>query len=110
MTWIKNIYWKLKIYSCVLVQRNKRWFQNNINSLQDIWSIIEKERITGYLHRAPVKRVKKEIINLELNKNTGCLLNFDKNDGKFVVSQTKPNISVIKICTDSLDMNTDDQK
>jgi hypothetical protein len=72
MTWIKNIFWKLKICSCVLVQRNEKWFQDIISQLKHIWSIIERERIEGFEHRAPQKRVKNEIINIEESK--GCLL------------------------------------
>jgi len=72
LTWIKNIFWKLKIYSCVLVQRNEKWFQDNIYQLKNIWSIIEKERMDGYEHRAPVKRIKNEIQTIEESK--GCLL------------------------------------
>ena len=26
MNWVENIYWKLDIISCVLVLRNKPWF------------------------------------------------------------------------------------
>ena len=53
---IKTIYWKLDEFSCILVLRNKLWFDSIINKITDIWSIIEKERITGYDHRAPKKR------------------------------------------------------
>ena len=56
MMFIKNIYWKLEKISCILVQRNKNWFETNIGQLENIWKIIEKERIAGYEHRAPNKR------------------------------------------------------
>ena len=57
-TWIKNIYWKLDQYSCVLVLRNKLWFQYAKENIADIWKIIEKERIDGtYELRAPKKRI-----------------------------------------------------
>ena len=72
LTWIKNIFWKLKICSCVLVQRNEKWFHDNIKQIKNIWSIIEKERIEGFGHRAPQKRIKNETLNIEENK--GCLL------------------------------------
>jgi putative phage-type endonuclease len=58
--WIKNIYWKLEEYSCVLVLRNKQWFRDNIIELANIWNIILKERETGYEHREPARRSKKE--------------------------------------------------
>jgi putative phage-type endonuclease len=59
-TFMKFIYWKLEKLSCVLVLRNKEWFKNNIGQLEKVWRIIEQERITGYEHRAPVKKTKKE--------------------------------------------------
>jgi hypothetical protein len=39
--------------------RNREWFQNNISQLEKVWKIIEEERITGYEHRAPNKKIKK---------------------------------------------------
>jgi putative phage-type endonuclease len=62
-TFLKFIYWKLEKLSCVLVARNKEWFKNNVGQLEKVWKIIEEERITGYEHRAPVKRAKKEQTN-----------------------------------------------
>ena len=73
LTWIKNCYWKLDIMSCVLVTRNRKWFEDNIATLESVWKTIEQERVTGCEHRAPKKRVKQD-------KNTitpfvsGCLL------------------------------------
>ncbi len=60
VTWIKNIYWRLKHYSCVLVKRNKIWFQYNIQEILKFWKIIEHERENGYDHRKPKKRIKPE--------------------------------------------------
>ena len=60
VTWIKNIYWKLKHYSCVLVKRNKIWFQYNIQEILKFWKIIKYERENGYDHRKPKKRIKPE--------------------------------------------------
>jgi hypothetical protein len=59
-TFLKFIYWKLEKLSCVLVLRNKEWFKNNVGQLEKVWKIIEQERVTGYEHRAPTKRAKKE--------------------------------------------------
>lgn len=56
LIWIKPIYWKLDEWSCVLVQRNRKWFQDVVPIISDFWNIIEKERKTGYQHRAPMKR------------------------------------------------------
>jgi len=59
-TFMKFIYWKLEKLSCVLVARNREWFQKNVKQLEKVWKIIEQERITGYEHRAPVRRAKKD--------------------------------------------------
>lgn len=53
---IKFIYWKLEKISCVLVKRNRDWFKNNVQQLEKVWKIIEQERVTGYEHRAPIKK------------------------------------------------------
>ena len=82
---IKTIYWKLDILSCVLVCRNKQWFKDNIPLLQEIWTIIEKERISGYEHRAPNRKQKKTLVENTTNTGSGCLLQFNKETGKINV-------------------------
>ena len=79
-TYMKFIYWKLDVFSCVLVLRNKDWFKNNIPQLEKVWKIIEQERVTGYEHRAPVKKVKKEEGNKPFTSTgtQGCLLKWIK--------------------------------
>jgi putative phage-type endonuclease len=59
-TFLKFIYWKLEKLSCVLILRNRDWFKNNVIQLEKVWKIIEEERVTGYEHRAPIKKPKKE--------------------------------------------------
>jgi putative phage-type endonuclease len=99
-TYMKTIYWKLDQLSCVLVCRNRQWFNDNINELQQLWSIVEKERVSGYEHRAPNKRQKKE--SGETNNNIGvlkssvCMLQFNKETGK---------ITVVKIENDNISPN-----
>ena len=61
--WIKNIYWYLDIYSCVLIKRNPEWFAYAIPILQDIWNTICVERQGDYSLRAPKKRISKTHIN-----------------------------------------------
>jgi hypothetical protein len=67
-TWLKNIYWKLDEVSVVFVERNKIWFEHALPILQEIWSTIEVERVSGYEHRSPKKRVKK----IEPDKQFQC--------------------------------------
>jgi hypothetical protein len=46
--------------------------------LEKVWKIIEEERITGYEHRAPNRKPKKEVskplINNDSLQGQGCLL------------------------------------
>jgi len=58
ITWVQNIYWRLEKYSCILVPRNKKWFNSKIDTIKEFWKLILKERETGYEHRKPKKRVK----------------------------------------------------
>uniref|UniRef100_A0A6C0JF39 YqaJ viral recombinase domain-containing protein n=1 Tax=viral metagenome TaxID=1070528 RepID=A0A6C0JF39_9ZZZZ len=78
MTYIKSNYWKLEKLSCVLVLRNKNWFKNNIQAIENVWNIIEKERVTGYEHRAPNRKpkIKSHHIN-DINSGL-CLIKLDK--------------------------------
>jgi hypothetical protein len=56
--WCKNIYWWLDELSCVLVLRNKFWFKAAVPILTDVWKTIEHEKVHGYEHRSPNKKVK----------------------------------------------------
>lgn len=79
-TYMKTIFWKLDVLSCVLVLRNREWFKSNVPQLEKVWKIIEEERITGYQHRAPVKKTKREPSKpfVNTNETQGCLLKFSK--------------------------------
>ena len=59
-TWVQNDYWKLSTVSCVLVERNKEWFQSIVPEIKSFWDTIIYEREHGYDHRKPNKRQKKE--------------------------------------------------
>jgi len=68
--WIRNIYWKLDQYSCVLVRRNHSWFNDYAAPrLERVWRTIETERNSGYDHRAPKKRTISS--NMISNSNNG---------------------------------------
>ena len=71
---VKYIYWKLEKMSCVLVHRDKQWFQYHVGQLERVWAIIEKERETGFEHRAPNRKIKKEAV-LSTDNET-CFLQF----------------------------------
>ena len=115
--WIRNIYWKVDQFSCVLVQRNQRWFQDNIATLQQVWKTIEYERAHGFQHRAPAKRMAATAISKMNNQSenagqNGCLISLDKETGQVSVNSglsssphTAPTILAIdlKIRTESFD-------
>ena len=83
LTWIKDIHWWLDEYSCVLVLRNKLWFENAVSKIQDVWTIIEKERKTGYEHRLPKKKNIRSrsntIVDVINNTNNTCLVEMPNN-------------------------------
>ena len=84
-TYMKTIYWKLEKLSCVLVCRNRQWFNDNKISLGEIWKIVEKERVSGYEHRSPNRKQKRETIDINTKSSGGCLLQFNKETGKITV-------------------------
>ena len=109
-TWIKTIYWRAETVSCVLVQRNRLWFELNIGELKNIWAIIEKERVDGFEHRSPNKRVKKE--DSTSGMGVGCLIQVNKLSGKTDIVSSATDfaflgnnipIQVVKIRTESFD-------
>jgi putative phage-type endonuclease len=52
-----TLYWYLEEYSCVLIQRNRFWFQSAVQKIEQLWRIIEKERVEGYEHRTAKKKI-----------------------------------------------------
>jgi len=77
LTWNKNIYWKLEVNSCVLVLRNKLWFDYAVKKLESIWDIIVKERVTGFSHRAPKSNKRVRTIITEPKIFNGCCIKID---------------------------------
>jgi putative phage-type endonuclease len=49
-------YWYLEEMSCVVIPRNREWFQSSLPTFQKLWATVEEERISGWSHRLPVKR------------------------------------------------------
>ena len=77
ITWLKNIYWYLERYSCVLIRKNDIWFEHAIPKIENVWNIILKERENGYEHRAPKKRAPRKKNNIAEGENiidSGCLI------------------------------------
>ena len=106
MTWVTNCYWYLEDYSCVLVPRNKKWFNAVYPEFKKLWNIILKERESGFEHRKPKKRGKTK------KKLTPNSLNKLKTDTKtlFIDSNISPKIDekqniIIKVRTESFEIH-----
>ena len=50
------IYWYLDEYSCVVVERNRPWFETVLPIFEEAWNIVISERKHGHKHREPVSR------------------------------------------------------
>ena len=59
--WVRNCYWKLDTLSCVLVERNRHWFEKCNHHFKSVWDIIEHERVNGFEHRRGKKMTRTPI-------------------------------------------------
>jgi len=91
--WIQNYYWRLEIFSCVLVERNQFWFEQNIHELATLWEIVKAERVTGFQHRAPNRKNSTRRTDSNANGNSniggGCLLKLNKLTGQTNITPTE---------------------
>ena len=75
MHWISTIYWKLDTISCVLILRNKKWFDSILPKLELTWNVIQAEgQNNTYDHRMPIKKAKKRHFAIANSESVGCLL------------------------------------
>ena len=72
------VYWVLDQYSCVLVKRNRAWFNAAIPLMDKLWRTVERERVTGCEHRAPKKREPKVLADPKLLADPKVLANVTK--------------------------------
>ena len=94
--WVRTIYWYLDEYSCVLVRRNRLWFEEAVKVLAGVWEMIEEERETGYEHRAPKRKTSssKDNITTTINNNNqrtnddGPIFKIVKLDTAIIPSET----------------------
>jgi putative phage-type endonuclease len=71
-------YWYLHEFSCVLIRRNKKWFESAVPKILNTWNIILKERVHGYEHRA-TKKQKQQIEVLSAEDGTHYICNIPSN-------------------------------
>ena len=70
-----TLYWNLNEFSCVLIERNRKWFSAAIEKIRDVWSIILSERTSGYDHRAAKKRIPKIVIDTDQTSGVHTIQN-----------------------------------
>lgn len=58
-----TLYWRLDEFSCVLIERNRKWFATAVPKIQEVWNTILTERTSGYEHRAAKKRPPKILVH-----------------------------------------------
>lgn len=82
-------YWYLDELSCVLVKRNRLWFESALPLIKETWDTIVIERETGYEHRMAKKRVVPNDITIQS----------DNANGTYVINNLKfaPNICLVKL-------------
>ena len=59
---LAKIYWYLDEIAISIVLRNSTWFQSVLPVIKETWETIEKERVTGYEHRAAKKRIQTDVV------------------------------------------------
>lgn len=88
-----KIYWYLDEIHLSTIERNTDWFAAALPILQNTWDTIERERVSGYEHRAAKKRIVNDVIvvnsvdgsethiikNMPISNNI-CLIKIDEND------------------------------
>lgn len=101
LSWMKNLYWYLDEISCVLVLRNKEWFQAAIPTIENTWKIIEKERVTGYKHRGPRARKQNTSNKKPPKVPLKSIMKLDT-----CVIDANPEKPIIKVRTESFDSSS----
>ena len=78
LIFINTLYWKLEVISCVLVLRNKFWFNTIVPYIEIFWNQIISERKSG-IYKERISKKRKLKLEDEKSKsdfpNTGCLIN-----------------------------------
>ena len=58
--YVGSFYWKLDIFHVLYIERNRRWFQDNLSKMKELWDTILYEREHSYNHRKPKPRTVKQ--------------------------------------------------
>jgi hypothetical protein len=78
LIFINTLYWKLEVISCVLVLRNKFWFNTILPYIQIFWNQLVYERDSG-LYKERISKKRKLKLEDEKSRSDfpeiGCLIN-----------------------------------
>lgn len=89
--WIRNIFWKLEEFSCVLVLRQQEWFTQNIDEMKKLWDEVIKRRNENTCD-FPTKKQNK------LPEKSVCLIEIKKNDTisheKYLIPESKDDLNI----------------
>jgi len=58
----KTHYWYLDEIAMTTILKNDAWFQSAIPVIKETWETVLAERVSGYEHRAPKKKVPKDVL------------------------------------------------
>jgi putative phage-type endonuclease len=78
-TLLSTIYWYLDEISCILIPRNKQWFNVSVPKIESIWNTILNERVNGYEHRIPKKKEFDIVVETDKMIKSVCLIRLDEN-------------------------------
>lgn len=60
--YVGSFYWKLDIFHVLYIERNRKWFRDNLPNMEKLWNTILDERENGYNHRKPKPRSVKQSV------------------------------------------------
>lgn len=88
----QTIYWYLDEIAMTTIYRNTEWFEVVIPQIETIWRTIETERVSGYQHRAPVKKKGQSNDIIVIDTNNGSDVHIVQN-----MPSNHGNICLIKL-------------
>jgi hypothetical protein len=92
----ETLYWYLDEYSCVLIKRNRDWFNSSIGKIQEVWNIIQKEKVEGYEHRMPKKKMVQRLeVTHEENTTNQVIRNLPENTKKVCLIKLNEDGSIV---------------
>jgi hypothetical protein len=91
----ETLYWYLDEYSCVLIKRNRDWFNSAIGKIEEVWNIIQKEKMEGYEHRMPKKKTQRLEVVHDANTTNQVIRNLPENTKKVCLIKLNEDGSIV---------------